>query len=477
MDNHKRLFEEIRKSFTAFQKELHLPKSADGTGSKHPMDQVHSVYESSFKRVSWTYPAIARMENTASTVTPSGGEESSQETYVITYRAKTYPYHGLNNSYIIQRLPAIIFKDGFEGRWCRRPAVNVIESAELIFNGNSIQTFDNKFFNDYVQFYMRYDTEKERNNRLGDLPYLQNWSEKLAPHTTKFDIPWFYTADESTYFPLFRCTAMDKLEHRLVLKRNFSDLLTVRDKASKKVVPFSSGQVEIKGYDVAPGAPCPQLPAPEMYGEYFFWTDEERDFNYCNNAVTTYPVDSVVTLTADKLASVGETVTVDFHIQPYPIHTLLWSAENEKSILERSFSNYTTNAESPEEGYSPVKVATLISKQGIIFDLGRIHTESAVPFHRCRHVAFENGYNCYTFASRSHDFFVKPSVNLTDAKLVVKLQDMNPFCEIGEAPTTNRFVVRVSLVQSRQIEFLDFATSEAERTSSKTSRIKVSGEE
>jgi hypothetical protein len=472
---HKRLFEDLQKSFTAFQKEIHFPKLPSDPKADDPSNVVNSVYRATFKKASWVYPVLARMENVASTVTPSGGEESSQETYVITYRAKTYPYHGLSYSYLTQRLPAIIFKEEFEGRWCRRPGINIIEEAELFFNNTSIQTFDNKFLNDYVQFFMYYDSERERNQRLGDISYLQAWSNKLPTHTTTFDIPWFYSTDESNFFPLFRCTVMDKLEHRLVLKRNFSELLSVREKATKKLVPFNSSQVTIKGYDMVPGAPCPQLPTPEMYGYYFFLTDSELEYNHCSNTVTTYPVDSVVTLTAEKLASVGDTVTIDFRLQPYATHTLLWSAENERAILEQSYSNYTTDAEDPESGYSPIKMANLTNKYGATFDLGRIHTETAMPLHHCRHVAFENGYNCYTFASRAHDFFVKPGVNLSEAKLTVKLQDMNPFCELGELPTKDRFLVRVSLIQSRQLEFVEFATNEKERTGSKTGCIRILG--
>lgn len=458
MSDYKKFFEETRKGLSSYQRSLHYPTGPKGE-SDHVDNQVQAVFYTTSKKTTWYFHHPAKLDCGI-----SGSEKNS-----VSFRARSTPHHGLLYTYLTAKLPAIKAKAGYEVRWCPNVGINIFETASLSFNDDIIQNLDHIYCDDYVQTMVPKNELESVNIGLGNIETLQKWNTVLPPHSTSFVIPWFYTLDPTAFFPLYMCGAMDRIEHNLILRRKISQLLMVRKigapDSEPSIVPFSSEYVTVGN---GPQVNEPEIPIPEMFGEYLYLTDVESNYYRCQVPRDSINIDSVHSIDSENPSTLDKTVVVNIPEISYPVHTIHWVAENTTARSSNYHSNYTTNPINHTIGHSPVEWTTLETSKGSIFkNLESYHTERVHPQRHFRATPQTPGYNSWSFGMRAHELGPKPAINMSMGKLTVRLKDTDPFLETD--PTrkacSDTFVLKVRLVYTHKLKFKSFPATEEERSS------------
>jgi hypothetical protein len=456
MSDPKKLFEETRKSLTPYQHSLHYatgPKNEDD----HPDNKIHAVFYSAFRKSTWYFHHPSKID----CVNPG------DDTTATVYRAKATPQHGLLYTYLIAKLPAIKAKPGYQVRWCPNVGLNIFKTGVLYFNDNQLQNIDSVYCDNYIQTMISPNERETVDVGLGNVDELQNWSTSLPSYSTSFTIPWFYSLEHTSVFPLYMCGAMDRLEHNLLLRRKISQLLMIRkigDNNESTMVPFNPEYVTI---GTGPSVTEPEIPMPEMYGEYLFLTEMECNFYRCNaSGRDMINIDSVYSAEAENPSPLEKTVAITFAEIGYPVHTIHWVAENHTAMEHNYHSNYTTNPLDHTTGRSPIESSTLETSKGPIFrNLERVHTERVHPSKHFRSVPHTPGYNAWTFGMRGYDVDPKPGINMSNGKLTVKLKDTNPYLDDGDTkPPQDTYTIKVRLVYTHRLKFKSWPATEELRS-------------
>jgi hypothetical protein len=460
MSDPKKLFEETRKGLSSYQRALHYPTGPKGDAD-HVDNQVHAVFYSTFRKTTWYFHHPAKLDCII-----SGSEQNS-----VTFRARSTPHHGLLYTSLIAQLPSITAKDGYEVRWCPNVGINIFETASMSFNDDQIQNLDHIYCDNYVQTRIPATDLGTVNIGLGNIPTLQDWSSRLPSHSTSFIIPWFYTIDPTAFFPLYMCGAMDRVEHNLTLRRKISQLLMVRKITGSDqepiMVPFSSEYVTVGN---GPQVMEPEIPIPEMFGEYLYLTEMESNYYRCQLPRDSINIDSVHCLDSENPSTLNTTVVVSIPEMRYPVHTIHWVAENTTALSYNYRSNYTTMING-SQGHSPIEWTTLETSKGAIFrNLASLHTERIHPSIHFRAAPHLPGYNAWTFGMRAHELGPKPAINMSLGKISVRLKSPSSSID-GMDIDSNRvsspetFVVKVRLVYTHKLKFKSYPSNDEERSS------------
>lgn len=439
----KRLKDLVDKS--NYQKELHNAPS-DG---EEILIRTHFLNMQ--RKETWAYKVNAKLDCVGDISNPNR----------LSYKVRTLPYHGLLNTILIQKLPAIKAKTGFEIRWCPNVGTNIISHAEFQVNDQVWQTLDSVYFDDHI---MKISTEKTLDRDIGNVSEMQTWSKTLPAYTTLFKIPWFYTLHSSKMFPLYYCGKEDHIDHNLTLRRNIGELLMIRSIDTGEIIPFDEACIEVSDLT---------LQAPEMRGDYVFMSDMECEHNRCNAQKLrseTFDIDNVRSIDSDNIYPLNTTVNIKIKDMPFPVHSIHWKASNLKAASLNYHSNYTTNFENHCNGSSPIKWSSLSCPQGIIFkNVDSIVSERIIPMNNFNNVPSVAGYGCWTNAVVPTDpLYPKAGIKLDEGELTFRLEDSTSECN-------DKFKVHARIVYTYRVTFKDYPKSETERNS-KGIEIETSGD-
>jgi len=440
----KRLKELIDKS--SYQKDLHNAEENEEV-------LIRTHFLNMQRKETWSYKVNLKLDCVGDISNPNR----------LSYKVRTLPYHGLLNTVLVQKLPAITAKKGYEIRWCPNIGSNIVQNAEFQVNDNVWQTLDSVYFDDYIS---KISNEKNLDKDLGNVADLQTWYSSLPAYTTLFKIPWFYSVHTSKMFPLYFCGKEDHIDHNLTLRRNISQLLMIRSIDSGEMLPFDESYIEV--VDTL-------LQAPEMRGDYVFMSDMECEHNRCNAQnlrSEIFDIENVRSIDSDNIYPLNTTVNIKIKDMPFPVHSIHWKASNLTSEALNYHSNYTTNAFDHLEGASPIKWSSLSCPQGIIFkNVESYISERIIPMNSFANVPSSNGYGCWTNAIVPTDpLYPKAGIKLDEGELTFRLEDNS-----STHVTSDKFKVHARVIYTYRITFKDYPKTEAERNS-KGIEVETSGD-
>ena len=443
-------------TLSAFQQILHFPASED--------EEIDSRFSYQFKKTSW------------STHLPEKLKASSSEGS-ITYTANS-KFDFLLHSYLMHKLPAYRVMEGYRNTiqiaWPHNVAHNISKGAHLRFDDDSAQKLNNVWIDIHSQFFMKPGFRDHYNIMVGNIPFLEDWSEFLPAYPVICPQPWYYARHEAVAIPLFLCS-LSRVTHTYTVRTKLSEILRMRayDRKTNSWREIPCNWKYLEGVNEQES-----LPYPEMWGRYTRITDAEREWR--RSLPHEVYSEDVIAITTDNASQFGSSVPVNLHSDA-PVKGMFWVAENTDASRLNNFSNYTTNTADLFKGWNPVKNITL-TYGGVtrISTMEHDHFDRAEPWYKFPSPPSEPGYNAYSFGYDTTSLMADVGVVLDglDARLSCILGNNDPFLSkiidrrrsrvdetddlipeetIENTPTNNKrspnFEIHVLLLVTRMIRF------------------------
>lgn len=446
MATHSTTFLEMKKSLTDFQKSICEPVGPLRT-SNHPGNNLYSEYHPENRKCTWTYHAS---EVLFSEMDQSASSESKES--IINYIANPVAY-GILYTDFCHKIPSIVCKEGYKARWSKDIMYNIFQSAELLLGDLSLQTIDSFYIDGYNQAMIDPYLCEVTDINIGNAEYLQNWNDRLPFHNCSLLLPWFYSEDQSRYFPLHYCGYLTKLTHKIKYKNYIFDFLEIIDSEDRHV-KFPEGISQIDGTILPKKIDgLVRMEVPKLWGEYLYKSDTEIEYDRCttdnlrlqgiDNAIL---YTDIITYISKEEHKIGDLVKIPI-LTTFPITGIIWGAQNTSSLC-----NYSA---SKDEDWSPIKYASLETPSGIIFkNMPSYRTNRVYPQKHLKCIPKKQGFNYWFSAGKYRPINQHPGMIMKDGFLSIQLHDMNPW--IGENPTSDLFRIHVSFMVTKRITFESF---------------------
>lgn len=378
-------------SLNDFQREIHFHDYDDGADPEILSDHYRKFVKSTW--YSSVLTKLACVTDGTETVYPLNNS-----------------FHFLKYTYLRFVVPAIKVKLDYAGKiricWCHNLGINISQQASFKEDDDTYQTFDKTWGDIHPQYYQEPGAGKRENFNLGvgNIEFLENWSEYLPSHPITVDQPWFYTMSP---FPIWPKLSATKAEHRYTFKRKVTDLLRMEVKIKDIWKPVTKNLY--KYIDIAGPA---EIKTPELWGRYSYVTDKELEWYMTCDASKRDDegTQSRVFYTRDIVAcDIQNPITyksvADVNlISPNPCLAFFWVAENCDASAIHNYSNYTTNTNDIYKGWDPVKTTTYKYGNIVVLDnMPSDHFNIAQSKH-FPSLPIETGYHAYSYSNYSNNF-------------------------------------------------------------------------
>lgn len=440
--------EESTKKYTPLQKNLHLPD--ESKNKDHPVNSLYSHFHNNFRKCTPYKKIIEKL---------SSVEDQQKSTIKGTINTD---HDILLSTKIVQELPTIILKTPpsdskylrYEGKWTNNIGSNIFIDGKWSHNEKEIQYLDYIFNDQYNQVMISPEDKNKLAECIGNIPILQTWNLLTPKYTTSFIIPWSYST-YSNFYPLYICGKHDIINHEIHLRRNIKDLYQIRgilkdNNNNYDYLEFSKEFVESVNLksDFTNDIP---LSFPKIIGEYANISNSEKNIYKCAEDKNIIYVNNVIPLESNESKKCGETLNIKSEKEYPPIHTYMWVAQNQKSINNKIYSNYSSSSEG--YGYNPIDTTTI---SGIFEDNSHIETSRDHVYKYFPSKPHENGFNYWTLGLKARDNYPIPS-DKNNIDITVKLKDNNPYNQIPkehkyyQKSTESDFKLKVRLLYLRKI--------------------------
>lgn len=390
-------------SLTESQEEFHVVKD--------PKQEIISNFYRVFLPCTW---------HTTIPMTLKCSQDGDEVVYTV-----NNSFHLLIYTYMRFVLPPIKVKDEYKGKvkvaWCHNVGTNIIKKAAFKEDDVDYQEFDNVWNDIYFQFYQKSGAGKRENHNIGigNVNYLETFSDFLPSYPINVEQPWFYGEEPSLSYPIFYKGAATRAEHRYVFRRKITDLLRLKvcDKSGKwKDIPNDESRTYSKYLDISNSA---TIKTPELWGRYALISDSEIEFFKCKQERHFYirNVEICDSTEPKDYNSVGD---ISLFCKN-PCLAYFWVAENQKALSINNFSNYTTNVTDIYKGWDPIKTTTVLyGTTPRLNNLPSDHFSIAEPRKHFPSSPCEIGYHGYSYSNDSSNFHAE--IGIVFSNLKVKLQ-------------------------------------------------------
>ena len=464
--DHYKLYNYLKDNFNNFQKTLHNPEDIENKDENYEGNHIHTTFFREYRRATWyfQYPEVIPGSNL--------GDNIEGSSFLFSYKIKTAS-HILSQTDLCQKFPSIQCKPGYKAHWTLNPGSNIFEYGTLTFNDKIIQTLDQTYCDIMNQFLP--DNKKNNFNiNIGNIPCLQEFSDKIPQYETSFKPPWFYQ-DISNSFPLYYCSILDKIEHKLILRRNINDLLIVIKEETGEFVDADMNSIA-KVNDIDTTNENLILPMPQMWAVYIYLSDMECENNrsFCQNTHSfndkknLFLFKDIIKLENDNPISLNNKISIKIPNSEFPVTNISWVAQNQEALNNKFYSNYTTNSNNISMGWSPILNTSLSYGKSLIFkEIPSFRTERVYPEMQCGSMSYYRGYNNWCLGTTFNDENPLPGVVIKDGFITIQLTDTNPYIKLGNtSKSQDTFKFYVYLTCNKRLIFNNFATDEKMRHTS-----------
>lgn len=458
--SHSILFENVRGNLNGFQKKLHKPED-ETKGCNFPGNHIYSPCYTEFRKMAWYfhYPEIMGSQ-----------VKNENEDNIYIYYSKNN-VHGLISSFITQFLPSIVCNPGYKARWPPNIGSIIVSHASFYLNDDLLQEFDSGFCDHYINFLLKQEKRMMIIGNLGNIPELQNFSESLPQFTTSFYMPFFYNMDETSIFPVYYCGFLDSIEHRLVLKRLLNELLIVHDSHGNRV---RADYISINkvGNTVLTAGSEYELQLPKMYADYSYFDlqcDYDKMSGEHDNSIFIEDVKILSNPNNVVMSSKENMINILIPDSEFPVTKIFWCAQNQTSIENNYYSNYTTDSKDHNYGFSPIETVSISLDRNYIFrNIPGFIFERVKPIEQFSCVPIDPGLGGWNLSFSTQKPYPDPGIVIKNGTISLKLNDTNPYIELGKIESCkDEFNVKVYLVRKKEIKFIDYPKNERDKKNSR----------
>ena len=207
-----------------FQKELHLTEDIDGSEKEDAVVELTSAFYREFRKTTWYSQFTARLKCNA-----------TENELVFT---ANNTFHCLLYTYMRQTFPALRIKKDFKGRvqvcWPHNLGTNHVLEGRVKFDDDVPQTIDSHWYDIYSQFYMKPGFRDHYNVCVGNVKFLEEWTDFLPEYTTNVMQPFYYMQDVSRAIPLYYFSSLSTVTQNYSVRNEIDRLLRMRIKTGQR---------------------------------------------------------------------------------------------------------------------------------------------------------------------------------------------------------------------------------------------------
>jgi len=406
-------------TITEFQKELHystkveIKQGPDGP-EEVPEDVMSNFYREHHKTTWYSrIPMKLTMTETEGIVT-----------YVANNTLDRFEYADM-----IAEIPALRvakeFKDTIRICWTHNLLHNIANEASMFRDETLITSFDSVWLDQYSQHYIKPGFREIYNAGIGNVPFLEKWSDFLPAYTLTGPQPWPISEDISLSFPLFLLPDTGHLSFRYKPCLEIAKLLRMQ-KFDKRTNTWKDIKCNLRYVEGA--GTMKRLKNPILRAYYDYLSPEERAWWSCGGKDHVYYINHIVNSDDANTSTYGKSAKVDLSCGP--CRALHWVAENQNYVTYNNRSNYTTS-DDVYNGWAPWESFELTyggSSQRVERTSSEV-SERLDSYHHGRLPPVDPGYGHYSFArnAMSLDADIGIALYKTSAQLNVRLRNTDPF--------------------------------------------------
>ena len=354
-------------------------------------EKITSIFYHQFRKALW-YTLIR--EKLKLTVT--------EEMFYFTVN-KTFNY--LLYNYMRQTWPAIRVKDRYRSRvqiaWPHNLGTARIIKGDFVVGSDSIGNIDKISCDIHGQFYGDPGFMQHDDISIGNVKFIEEWTNDLPQYTTNVNLPMFYSWDSGNAFPLWYLSSQTNVHLAMKMKDKVSDLLRMRVRNRDREGNWYWKNLSQVNFKFIEGVKSDSsLPKPEIWGRYSYNTDSELDWYKCQGDRNYYYKD-FIGFSEENTTKYGSSSVVSIQSDT-PCLAMFWVAENTDATAIRNLSNYSTNTDDLYKGWDPLKNYTFkYSKKTRIDCLPSDHASIAEPKNHFPRPPSEVGYHAESFCNDS----------------------------------------------------------------------------
>jgi len=441
-----KVFGTLEGNLTSFQQNLHKNLNEDSV-----KEDITTPFLNQFDKSTYYYQYSEKMK-------------LSENNDVFIYKAK-HNAHCLLHSDLTQELPSIECMDGYTAKWDLNIGRNIIESGNISLNDEVIQNI-HYLTNHIHDQSMINDKDKKINDiNIGNISSLQNFSKILHSYDLSYSPPFFYNTDASKSAKLYYLSYNDRFEHKFILRRQIEDLLIIHDSDGNKVDLNDESIYKIGGVTLSDKNIL--LPLPQLWGHYGHLTEEECFYNKNNseNNKDMFYIEDSQLIELPNPSSLGKNVDIQIKNSEFPILRLAWFAQNQTSLENNNYFNFTTNSENCFKGYSPIKSTTLNNGAINLWkDYPQFRVERVLPKRQFVSTPMVPGIGLLNLGVDCNNSIVHPSTVIKDGSFSAKLTDTNPNLQFDSSMRCkDNFRLYLVLTVLKCIKFDEYPKTEKER--------------
>lgn len=348
-------------------------------------------------------------------------------------------FHYIQYSYMRASLPAISVKKEYRNKvriaWTHNVGTNIISECSFRHEADVYHTMDSVWFDMHNQYYQRPGAGKRRNENkgMGNVDYLEKWQSELPAYPLNVDLPWFYSLNETTAFPLLYKQEVGKFTHRFIFRRKIVDLLRVQFFTNEGWT--SSNNTDYSQFIDIQSNDKENIPIPEIWARCATITNPEvASWKQCGDGRRRIYTRDVLSFKSLNPGQYGANVEVSLNTKS-PVLAMFWAAENQSALRKNCRSNYTTDINDVYAGWDPIIDHTFAYGPDKRFDkMASDHFNISESRHHFKSAPEENGYHAYSFSWDSSDYDADVGIvmgsnlkSASDAKLICSLADGDIF--------------------------------------------------
>lgn len=344
-------------------------------------------------------------------------------------------FHCARKLYAICHLPQLRVEEKYENyvqiALCNNFMHNVITYANLTIDGKVCEEINTISMDNSIQFDVLPGSGRRQTIKkmVGDKKFTGQWMSSIPAYSFQCPLPFDYTTNIKKALPLFLCASSDII-HVFKFNTKLSNLIRMRVRATLEdgtygpwtVIKYNHKYLHSIKKDA-------EIKTPEIWAKYSYLTAKELDWQM-HQKVEMYMQNQIV-ICADKADVYGQPVTLDVQ-SAYPIKCLRWGAINMTASKYNNHSNYTTDVNDINKGWSPIK--SMEFKYGNstrMMKMDYYHHADIEPYYGCFSTPYDNGYHCVNFCNNIYSVYPDGGLAFPESghKVTLSIENTDPTLE------------------------------------------------
>ena len=212
------------------------------------------------------------------------------------------------------------------------------------------------------------------NEGIGNRKELTTWSTSLPACTLELVIPWFFTLEPRSGFPLFKLAESEKITHTASMFNNIANVLQVRQMVDGRWKVIDNIEHQFISSICIISDNTPSFRDPELYGFHSNISPSQIAEINLKSITSNLFVYDFVTIDVHGEHSYGAQVPIEIVTDDGSSGcvTIYWAARNITARNSNDKFNFTTNSNDAKYGYGPLS-------GGVSHKVGTVQKMTNIP--------------------------------------------------------------------------------------------------